>query len=821
MSNQLDFKCPIIALAPSPNRRYCAITASHELRLVSLNLLSGNGNNLFEVEGGSQNQIRCQYSTLDKQIGGAYATDLAWSNCDERKIAVSFSSGSIITMLFTPKGPNTATKLQLGWNSGRIASRINKICWHPSESDILACCGTDGIIKILDLRVGSNMAQTPTTYKSNGSIRDVKFSPHDSNLFADGSELGGLRVWDRRHTSKPILSKYNAHNQHILTLEWNPNASKDGILATGSKDRLVRVWDISSCGFDGNRDGSNHADGSYEPALLHTVHTTNEVHRLKWRIGKRFHSQFATASLEENSLISIWDTLLPPYIPLCVLKGHQTNSCADFHWLSELEPFQTSENNMKIVNPSTIKYAKQMVSDRERDKRSPISSMLISASRDGKIIIQDLNSSTFPYEDVDCCTTAISAQGHVAFHRAIKLDQDFRSRRGVLLGSTELISPSPLHKSHSLRGTAIPSEDNESPYQNNLSKIGSVFVGIAEITDLRACENIRSTRGAEAGVFDPALISLLARRYTFPLLNLQVMDKVKEYSEAVSICNKNLIIAQDAGLVCRAAVWTTVMSLLPQPSIFEMKPTPILPVTFSRYITSLSFGTKLLGSLLSELLEGGDSQHFVAVYEIFKKVGIHDEIKQSAGISEVSVRRTYLAYVDLLMKLQLFCEATEILKLSNDKHLCDTSKSGIDMKMKCGMCEKELEKGRLPYCRKCKRCAAICAICNQPVRGLLQWCPVCAHGGHLDCCTRWFQLHSSCPSGCKHDCCFSLLQSPIIPPDNTDNEHSNSNDSKINILSKYRTERRSQLKSKLLSLQNNNNLSSLLQPSELNRSLTG
>jgi hypothetical protein len=50
------------------------------------------------------------------------------------------------------------------------------------------------------------------------------------------------------------------------------------------------------------------------------------------------------------------------------------------------------------------------------------------------------------------------------------------------------------------------------------------------------------------------------------------------------------------------------------------------------------------------------------------------------------------------------------------------------------------------------RCAGLCVLCQKPVTRLLQWCPICGHGGHSACLQQWFAENLVCPSGCGHRC---------------------------------------------------------------------
>ena len=76
----------------------------------------------------------------------------------------------------------------------------------------------------------------------------------------------------------------------------------------------------------------------------------------------------------------------------------------------------------------------------------------------------------------------------------------------------------------------------------------------------------------------------------------------------------------------------------------------------------------------------------------------------------------------------------------------------------CSKCNKELpDNVSSSWCVKCKSNASLCMLCQRPVRGLMQWCPVCAHGGHLECTKAWFSIYHTCPSGCGHNCCSDLI----------------------------------------------------------------
>jgi hypothetical protein len=337
----------------------------------------------------------------------------------------------------------------------------------------------------------------------------------------------------------------------------------------------------------------------------------------------------------------------------------------------------------------------------------------------------------------------------------------------------------------------------EGDERDRLVQNGRVFLGMADFQNLQEAERVRSRGGAEATVFDPALIHLLARTYAVPQVpyvpqpaseaaasdaSSEVKTREREaqeqssegsppeasppksaaflalcYENAVRACRQNFEVATAAGLKCRASVWASLEALIPRASAGEQVGEPLRS-------DELPFSLEIIAGLLNELLEGGDSQHFVLVCETLRCAGILSAVLAAADISAHRIRSIYLAYVELLTKLELFREANRIVKSSDDDQISSLSKKDVEMRIKCGRCKKDLKKkapsaaSATVWCENCRCCVSKCSLCDLPVTGLLQWCPVCSHGGHLSCLRKWFSRYNCCPTGCAHQCCFSFYE---------------------------------------------------------------
>jgi hypothetical protein len=55
-------------------------------------------------------------------------------------------------------------------------------------------------------------------------------------------------------------------------------------------------------------------------------------------------------------------------------------------------------------------------------------------------------------------------------------------------------------------------------------------------------------------------------------------------------------------------------------------------------------------------------------------------------------------------------------------------------------------------CSACHSAVVQCAICQQTIRGIAYFCPLCGHGGHADHMRTWFERRSECAAGCGCRC---------------------------------------------------------------------
>lgn len=118
--------------------------------------------------------------------------------------------------------------------------------------------------------------------------------------------------------------------------------------------------------------------------------------------------------------------------------------------------------------------------------------------------------------------------------------------------------------------------------------------------------------------------------------------------------------------------------------------------------------------------------------------------------------RIIISYIELLRSMQLFSEATHVIKVSSK--IQEVSKQfqekDFNFTLMCQFCRMREEQPMGSKCvnPKCKQVLARCSVCQLPVEGRYIWCQTCNHGGHQTHMANWFQFSKFCPAGCGHQC---------------------------------------------------------------------
>ena len=96
------------------------------------------------------------------------------------------------------------------------------------------------------------------------------------------------------------FQQFTAHSGPIFACDWHP---ENMWLATASRDRTIKVWDLTG-----------------KPSCEHTIHTIASIGRIKWRPQRKYH--IASCALVVDFGINVWD-IRRPYVPFATFNEHK------------------------------------------------------------------------------------------------------------------------------------------------------------------------------------------------------------------------------------------------------------------------------------------------------------------------------------------------------------------------------------------------------------------------------------------------------------------------------------------------------------------
>lgn len=127
-------------------------------------------------------------------------------------------------------------------------------------------------------------------------INCVAFNPANDYMLATGSSDSTVALWDTR-ALKTSLHVLEGHQGDILQIQWSPH--NESVLASASGDRRINVWDLSRIGME--QDPEEAEDGPPELLFVHGGHTS-KVSDLSWNANE----PWVLASVAEDNICQIW-----------------------------------------------------------------------------------------------------------------------------------------------------------------------------------------------------------------------------------------------------------------------------------------------------------------------------------------------------------------------------------------------------------------------------------------------------------------------------------------------------------------------------------
>mmetsp|Transcript_4378 Transcript_4378/g.13362 ORF Transcript_4378/g.13362 Transcript_4378/m.13362 type:complete len:431 (+) Transcript_4378:146-1438(+) len=219
---------------------------------------------------------------------------LCW-NTLKAGLLLSASDDSTICMWDVNAAPAESTSLDAMATYSGHTSVVEDISWHQHHDSYFASVGDDKRLLIWDTRQPADKPSYSVEAHT-AEVNCVSFNPFSEFILATGSADNLVALWDLRHL-KEKLHSLTSHTDEVFQVQWSP--VNETILASAGSDRRVNVWDLSRIGDEQTPEDAE--DGPPELLFIHGGHTS-KISDFAWN----GNDHWTVASVAEDNILQVW-----------------------------------------------------------------------------------------------------------------------------------------------------------------------------------------------------------------------------------------------------------------------------------------------------------------------------------------------------------------------------------------------------------------------------------------------------------------------------------------------------------------------------------
>jgi histone-binding protein RBBP4 len=173
---------------------------------------------------------------------------------------------------------------------------VEDVAWHPMHDSLFGSVSDDHRLLIWDTRTASNSKPQHSVEAHAAEVNCLSFNPFSEFILATGSADKTVALWDLRNLRLKLHS-FESHRDEIFQVQWSPH--NETILASSGTDRRLHVWDLSKIGEDQSPEDAE--DGPPELLFIHGGHTA-KISDFSWNPNE----PWVICSVSEDNIMQIW-----------------------------------------------------------------------------------------------------------------------------------------------------------------------------------------------------------------------------------------------------------------------------------------------------------------------------------------------------------------------------------------------------------------------------------------------------------------------------------------------------------------------------------
>ncbi|KAF7487692.1 Histone-binding protein RBBP4 [Sarcoptes scabiei] len=175
-------------------------------------------------------------------------------------------------------------------------SVVEDVAWHLLHATLFGSVSDDQTLMIWDTRSKDTQKPTQVVDAHLAEVNCLSFNPFSEYILATGSADKTVALWDLRNI-KVKLHTFTSHKDEIFQVQWSPH--NETILASSGTDRRLNIWDLSRIGEEQSTEDAE--DGPPELLFIHGGHTA-KISDFAWNPN----DPWVICSVSEDNIMQIW-----------------------------------------------------------------------------------------------------------------------------------------------------------------------------------------------------------------------------------------------------------------------------------------------------------------------------------------------------------------------------------------------------------------------------------------------------------------------------------------------------------------------------------
>jgi len=173
---------------------------------------------------------------------------------------------------------------------------VEDVAWHVLHDSVFGSVGDDHKLMIWDTRSNSTNKPAHVVDAHSAEVNCLSFNPYSEFILATGSADKTVALWDLRNL-KLKLHSFESHRDEIFQVQWSPH--NETILASSGTDRRLNIWDLSKIGEEQTPEDAE--DGPPELLFIHGGHTA-KISDFSWNPNE----PWVICSVSEDNIMQVW-----------------------------------------------------------------------------------------------------------------------------------------------------------------------------------------------------------------------------------------------------------------------------------------------------------------------------------------------------------------------------------------------------------------------------------------------------------------------------------------------------------------------------------